>query len=125
MLITIKKSDNKLVTWNGGNVSKDDSLQELQIAQDRLPEGNFLQMFYDPKNKQIIHNPDYIDPVEEDAKLKIEMAQLESKQIRPIRELIKKLQAGTTIEESDDEWKRFVALSNEIEGRRALLNERG
>ena len=125
MLITIRKSDNKLVTWNGGNVAKDDSLQELQIVQDRLPEGNFLQMFYDPTSDQIIHNPDYIDPVEEDAKLKIEMAQLESKQIRPIREIIKKLQAGTTIDRADTDWKRFVALSNEIEGRRALLNERG
>jgi hypothetical protein len=125
MLITIRKSDNKLIAWNCGNIAKDDSLQELQIAQDRLPAGNFLQMFYDPTSEQIIHDPDYIDPVEEDSVLKQEMSQLESKQIRPIREIIKKLQAGTAIDPEDQDWKRFVALSNEVEARRALLNEKG
>lgn len=47
MKITIRKLDNKLVTWNGGNDSSDPLLEEIDIEQDSLPQGDFNRMFYE------------------------------------------------------------------------------
>ena len=53
MIITIRKSDNKLITWNGGNITNDPDYEELDIVQDYLPEGKFEQYYYNSDTQEV------------------------------------------------------------------------
>lgn len=53
MIITIRKTDNKLMTWNCGNTDGNPELEEIEILQDELQRVNFLKLYYDPIKKEI------------------------------------------------------------------------
>lgn len=53
MIITIRKTDNKLITWNGGNTENNPDYEEIDIIQDYLPEGKFEQYYYNPETEEV------------------------------------------------------------------------
>jgi hypothetical protein len=56
MKITVRKSDNKLICWNGRNDNNDPLLVEYNVS-DTFPEGDFSRMFYDKYSNSIIIKP--------------------------------------------------------------------
>ena len=94
MKITIRKSDNKLVCWNGGN-DKSDPLLEEHFVSDRYPVGDFKKMFYDSETKSIIIDDNYIDPGVIQVVKNQELRQIDLDSIRPLRAIIKAIQDNT------------------------------
>jgi len=100
MKITIRKSDNKLVCWNGGN-DKSDPLLEEHVVSNLLPEGDFKKMFYDQSTNSIIIDEDYIDPAEIQMIKNQELRQIDSDSIRPLRSILKAIQDNTSPLQAD------------------------
>ena len=53
MRITIRKSDNKLITWNGGNAENNPDYEEIDIIQDYLPLADYEKYYYNPETEEI------------------------------------------------------------------------
>lgn len=53
MKITVRKSDNKLVAWNGGNITNNPDFEELDILQDYLPPADHEKYYYNPETREV------------------------------------------------------------------------
>lgn len=53
MKIVIRKSDNKLICWNGGNTENNSDYEEVNIAQDYLPPVDHEKYYYNPGTQEV------------------------------------------------------------------------
>jgi len=57
MKIVINKSDNRLITFNGGDLSGNPEYLELEIKPCDLPMGDMNNMYYDPETGRLYETP--------------------------------------------------------------------
>jgi len=110
MILTIRKSDNKLLCWNGGNDSNDPLLEEYDVS-DVFPDGDFKKMFYDSNTNSIIIDEDYIDPYEIQMMKNQELRQIDNDSIGPLRSILKAIHDKTTPLQADVDKMNELELS--------------
>lgn len=88
MIITIRKSDNKVMQWNSGNHSKNPEWEDKFTSQDFIPAGTLDKIFYDEVKDILYIDDTYVDPEKHNQKIKSELQWIDIKSIRSIREYI-------------------------------------
>lgn len=88
MLILIRKSDSKVLSWNGGNTTKDPLLQEITVQQDNLPEGDFQGMFYNSGTRQVEYRHVFVVSLQREEEKRRQLISIDNKSVRSLRAVL-------------------------------------